>query len=71
VQLTRIEPHFYWKDYVVVQPLRRWLSARVIQENAMWPIARARELGEDGQVAIALHSAFQLTQQCFGRPLES
>jgi hypothetical protein len=72
VQSTRIYPHLSWNDFVVVRLLRHWVSARVMQENAMSGlVALARDLGEDEQVAIALESVFQLTEQCLGRPLDA
>ena len=71
MQITRIDPHLAWSDFVVVRLLRHWVSARVMQENAMpGLIALVREFGEDEQVAIALQSVFHLTEQCLGRPLE-
>ena len=59
-----------WSDFVVVRLLRRWAAVRALGDNALPSlVALAGELGESPQVAISLHSLFQLTEGCLGRPL--
>lgn len=66
----RIEAGLTWSDFVVVRLLRRWAAVRSLGDNALPSlVALAAELGESPQVAISLHSLFQLTESCLGRPL--
>ena len=68
---TPIEPRLAWSDYVVVRLLRRWAAVRASEGRALPNlVGLAKEIGEPVQAAIALHSLFQLTEACLGRPLE-
>jgi hypothetical protein len=72
MKLGRIEPDLPWTEFVVVRMLRRWAASRQLEANALPEmIALSRELGQPAQVAIALHSMFQLTEASLGRPLEA
>lgn len=71
MRMERIGSGLTWSDFVVVRLLRRWAAVRSLGERALPSlVALARELGEEPQVAISLHSVFQLTEGCLGRPLE-
>ena len=66
----QIEAGLTWSDFVVVRLLRRWAAVRSLGDNALPSlVALAGELGESPQVAISLHSLFQLTESCLARPL--
>ena len=70
--LSPIEPRLAWSEYVVVRLLRRWAALRATGGNALPSlVGLARELGEPAEVAIALHSLFQLTEACLARALEA
>lgn len=61
-----------WSGLVIVRLLRRWVAARHAGLDAMPSlVGLATELGRSPQLAIALHSLFQLTESCLGRPLEA
>ena len=70
MEFGRIELGLAWSDYVVLRLLRRWVASRAMAESALPSlIDLAAELGEEPEVAICLHSVFQLTEGCLGRPL--
>jgi hypothetical protein len=72
VLVTRIERQLGWSEFVIVRLFRRWAAARAIVGNSLPALVElAAELGEPPEVAIALHSLFQLTEACLGRPLEA
>ena len=69
---TPIEPRLAWSEYVVVRLLRRWTAVRATGGRALPNlVALANELGEGPEAAVALHSLFQITESCLGRPLEA
>jgi hypothetical protein len=71
MRMGRIESNLEWSDFVIVRMLRRWAAVRSLGEKALPSlVALARELGEEPQVAISLHSLFQLTEACLCRALE-
>lgn len=71
MRMERIGSDMLWSDFLVVRMLRRWAAVRSLGEKALPNLVRlAGELGEQPQVAISLHSLFQLTESCLRRPLE-
>jgi hypothetical protein len=71
VEFGRIEFGLAWSDYVVLRLLRRWVASRTMAEKALPSLIElAGELGEQPEAAISLHSVFQLTESCLGRPLD-
>ena len=61
-----------WSEFVIVRLLRRWAAGRASDENPLpGLVGLARTVGEPAEVAIALHSLFQLTESCLARPLEA
>jgi hypothetical protein len=72
VEFGRIELGLAWTDYIVLRLLRRWVASRAMAEKALPSLIElAAELGEAPEAAISLHSVFQLTEGCLGRPLRS
>lgn len=72
MELERIVGGLAWTDFVILRLLRRWVATRTLAETALPSlIALAEELGEQPESAISLHSVFQLTESCLGRPLEA
>lgn len=66
----RIEADLTWAEFVVVRMLRRWSAVRCLGDHSLPDlVALAGELGETPHLAVSLHSLFQLTEGCLGRPL--
>ena len=66
----RIEPDLGWNEFVVVRMLRRWVAAREADTHPLPSLVRlAGEIGQRPDVAITLHSLFQLTEGCLDRRL--
>ena len=71
MEFERIGPGLAWSDFVVLRLLRRWVASRTMAEKALPSLIElAGELGEQPEAAISLHSVFQLTESCLGRPLD-
>ena len=72
MEFGRIESGLAWGDFVVLRLLRRWVASRTLAEKALPSLIElAGELGEPPEAAISLHSLFQLTEGCLGRPLRA
>ena len=72
MEFGRIESGLAWRDFVVLRLLRRWVASRTLAEKALPSLIElAGELGEPPEAAISLHSLFQLTEGCLGRPLRA
>jgi hypothetical protein len=70
--MSRIKAELEWSDLVTVRLLRRWVAAREAHEHALASLVELTgELGLPPQVAVALGSLFQLTENCLGRPIEA
>lgn len=70
MQIQPIERALAWSEFVVVRLLRRWSAAQASELNPLPEMVElAAELGEAREVAIVLHSLFQLTESCLGRSL--
>ena len=70
--ITRTEAQLCWSAFVIVRLLRRWAAARAMEGNSLPSMVElAVEIGEPTEVAVALHSLFQLTEACLARPLEA
>jgi hypothetical protein len=70
--LVPIVPRLAWSEFVVIRLLRRWTAVRATEGKALPSmVALAKEMGEGPEVAVALHSLFQLTESCLGRPLRA
>lgn len=60
-----------WLDFMVLRLLRRWGAARSVGESSLPSMVELiGELGGPADAAVALHSVFQLTENCLGRPLQ-
>ncbi len=72
MKLGRIESGSCWSEYLILRLLRRWSAVRSTGENALPSLVRLMgELGGPAEGAIALHSLFQLTEECIGRALQA
>lgn len=72
MRMERIEPELAWSDFIIVRLLRRWVAVRSLGEKALPSLVQlAADIGEEPQVAVSLHSVFQLTEACLGRGLEA
>lgn len=70
--MERIGRRLDWEDLVIVRLLRRWVAAQEAKENPLPSLVElARELKQPAQVAVALHSLFQLTESCLGRRIKA
>jgi hypothetical protein len=70
--IESVEGRYAWCQFVVVRLLRRWAASRTTVEASLPGLVElAAELGQPPQLAIALHSLFQLTENCLGRPLSA
>lgn len=70
--MWQIESWLSWSDLVIVRLIRRWVAAREAGERRLPSLVElATELGQSPQAAVALHSLFQLTESCLGRPLQA
>lgn len=70
--VERIDPRSSWNDFVVIRLIRRWAAVRSLGQHALPDlVALAVELGEPPELAIGLHSLFQLTEACLARPLQA
>ena len=71
MELARFEPDVTWSEFVVVRLLRRWAAAREAELNPLPSVVElAAELGQETQVAVTLHSVFQLAESCLARRLQ-
>lgn len=72
MQIARIESDLPWTDFLVLRLLRRWAASRSLGEQSLPNLVElALELGEGAETAVSLHSLFQLTEGCLGRPLKA
>lgn len=68
--MEKIERPLEWSDLIVVRMLRRWVAARESEQKQLPSlVGLAAELRQSPQVAVALDSLLQLTEDWLGRPL--
>ncbi|WP_164549753.1 hypothetical protein [Altericroceibacterium xinjiangense] len=72
MEMSVIKSELLWCDFIVLRMLRRRHAAVEAGEREIPNlIDLSAELGVTPEAAIALHSVFQLTEGCLGRPLEA
>lgn len=69
--IERIKRPLEWGDIIIVRLLRRWVAAREVEQKPLpCMVGLAMEFGQSTQLAVALDSLLQLTENCLGRPLQ-
>lgn len=67
-----LEPALSWGEYIIVRLLRRWAASREAAEDQLPHLVElSTELGQRPELAVSLHSLFQLAEGRLGRPLEA
>ena len=70
MKIGQIGARLTWSDFMIVRMMRRWAAARLSQENPLPAmISLSGELRLSPELAISLHSVFQLSENLLGRAL--